>query len=90
MEKTVEEIASDLKTLGIQPCDIVLVHSSLKSLGYVNGGPETVIQGLLRAVGDDGTLLMPALSYGQEPHDVHGTHETPSNVGAIPEYFRKR
>ena len=89
-QNTIERIASDLEALGIQSGDIVLVHSSLKSLGHVKGGPETVIQGLLQAIGDDGTLLMPALSYGQEPHHTHSARETPSNVGAIPEHFRKR
>jgi len=89
-QDTTERIASDLKALGIQRGDVILVHSSLKSLGYVEGGPETVIQGLVKATGDDGTLLMPALSYMQNPHHIHNTRETPSNVGAIPEYFRKR
>ena len=89
-QDTTERIASDLKALGIQSGDVILVHSSLKSLGYVEGGPETVIQGLLRAIGDDGILLMPALSYMQNPHHIHSTRETPSNVGTIPEYFRKR
>jgi len=89
-QDAIERIASDLKALGIQPGDIILVHSSLKSLGYVDGGSETVIQGLLKAIGNDGTLLMPALSYMQNPHHIHNTHDTPSNVGAIPEYFRKR
>ena len=85
-----ERIASDLEALGVQHGDIILVHSSLKSLGYVEGGAETVIQGLLKAVEEDGTLLLPALSYMQTPHHIHSTRETPSNVGAIPEYFRKR
>lgn len=89
-QDTTERIASDLKSLGIKSGDIILVHSSFKSLGYVECGIETVVQGLLRAIGDDGTLLMPALSYMQNPPLMHSTHETPSNVGAIPEYFRKR
>ena len=89
-QDTTERIADDLKALGIQSGDVILVHSSLKSLGHIEGGPETVIQGLLRAIGDDGTLLMPALSYMQNPHHIHSTRETPSNVGTIPEYFRKR
>jgi aminoglycoside 3-N-acetyltransferase len=89
-QDTTERIASVLKSLGIQSGDVILVHSSLKSLGYVEGGIETLIQGLLRTIGDDGTLLMPALSYMQNPPLIHSTHETPSNVGAIPEYFRKR
>ncbi|WP_222597506.1 aminoglycoside N(3)-acetyltransferase [Edaphobacter albus] len=48
--------------MGIRTGDIVLVHSSLKSLGWVNGGPVAVIQALLRAVGDDGTIVMPTQS----------------------------
>lgn len=84
------QIADDLCSLGIRPGDIVLVHSSLKSLGVVPGGPETVIRGILNAIGDAGTLLMPALSYMQVPHHIHNTLQTPSNVGTLPEYFRKR
>lgn len=86
-QQTIQRIARDLNDLGIRSGDIILVHSSLRSVG---SGPETVIQGLLRAVGKAGTLLMPALSYKQKPHHLHSTRETPSNVGVIPEYFRKR
>jgi aminoglycoside 3-N-acetyltransferase len=89
-QDNINKIAGDLETLGIRHGDMILVHSSLKSLGYVNGGPETVIQGLLKAIGDDGTLLLPALSYQQNPHHIHNVRETPSNVGTIPEYFRKK
>jgi len=88
--QTTERIASDVRTLGVQPGDIILVHSSLKSLGYVPGGPETVIRGLSQAVTPDGTLLLPALSWKQQPPHIHSTLHAPSNVGAIPEYFRTR
>jgi len=59
----VAEIAEALQQLGVRPGGVLLVHSSLSSLGYVPGGPETVIQALLKALGPGGTLLMPALSY---------------------------
>jgi len=69
-----------------------LVHSSLSSMGIVPGGAETVIQGLLTALGEDGTLLFPALSYEHAtPRNPYfDIKRTPSNVGAIPEYFRTR
>ncbi len=86
--QTAEHIASDLRALGVQPGDVIMVHSSLKSLGCVPGGPETVIRGLIEAVTQDGTLLLPALSWKQQPPHIHSTLHTPSNVGAIPEYFR--
>jgi len=88
--QTVERIAENLGTLGVGQGDVVLVHSSLRSLGEPRVQAETVIQGLLRALGPEGTLLFPALSYKQQPKDVHSTCASPSNVGALPEYFRQR
>lgn len=87
-----ELIAVGMLTAGLRPGGVVLVHSSLSSLGYVPGGAETVVRGLLQALGQGGTLLMPALSYqhvhpGQPVFDVA---KTPANVGAIPEHFRTR
>ncbi len=85
-------IAADLQRLGVRPGGVLLVHSSLSSLGYVLGGPETVIRGLLQALGPEGTLLIPALSYEHVTSKApfFDVRRTPSNVGAIPEAFRKR
>mgnify|MGYP001424697884 CR=1 FL=1 len=83
---------SDLRRLGLRPGGIVLVHSSLSSLGQLPGGPETVIRALLEAIGPEGTLLLPALSYNLVTPDqpVFDLRKTGSNIGAIPEYFRRR
>ncbi|HHE70692.1 MAG TPA: AAC(3) family N-acetyltransferase [Chloroflexi bacterium] len=88
----VAEIAEALQQLGVRPGGVLLVHSSLSSLGYVPGGPETVIQALLKALGPGGTLLMPALSYlyVTPKRPLFDVRTTPSNVGAIPEAFRLR
>ena len=59
-------------------------------MGPVPGGIETLVAGLLRGLGPTGTLLLPALSYLQDPPQVHDARRTPSNVGAVPEYFRRR
>lgn len=82
------KIAADALKLGINKGDTVLVHSSLRSLGKVS--PADVIEGLINAVGEEGTLVFPALSYlhcnpNQREFDYY---KTPSNVGALPEYFR--
>lgn len=92
MTNFVHRVTHDLCALGVREGGVLLVHSSLSALGHVDGGPETVIQGLLGALGQEGTLLMPALTYetvtrGSPTFDVR---RTPSNVGAIPEYFRTR
>ena len=84
------KIATEIRDLGVFPGDTVLVHSSLKSLGNVPGGIETVIQGFLLAIGPDGTLLMPALSGALQSPGFFDVKLVPTNIGAVPEYFRTR
>ncbi|MBR2357210.1 MAG: AAC(3) family N-acetyltransferase [Lentisphaeria bacterium] len=52
-------IAASLRDLGLRNGDIVLLHSSLISLGKVNGGPAAVIDAFLEVIGNEGTLLVP-------------------------------
>jgi aminoglycoside 3-N-acetyltransferase len=87
-----DRIAEGLLVAGVRPGGVILVHSSLKSMGHVPGGPETVILGLLQALGREGTLLLPGLSFSTVNADnpVFDVRHTPSCVGAIPEYFRTR
>jgi aminoglycoside 3-N-acetyltransferase len=87
-----QRIAQDLRAVGVKPGGVLLVHSSLSALGPVPGGAETVVQGLFEALGPDGTLLMPALSYARVTPEqpLFDVRLTPSNIGAIPEYFRTR
>src|SRR5690349_11757278 len=59
---TVSSLAADLAALGVAPGMTLVVHSSLKSLGWVNGGPVAVILGLEQALGPEGTLVMPTHS----------------------------
>jgi aminoglycoside 3-N-acetyltransferase len=87
-----ERFVADLGSLGVRPGSVLLVHSSLKSIGQVPGGAETVIQGLLIAIGEAGTLLMPALTYEavRSSNPVFDVRTTPSCVGIITETFRLR
>lgn len=52
-------LARDLTELGVAPADTLLVHSSLRSLGWVCGGAQAVVQALTDAVGPQGTLAVP-------------------------------
>ena len=56
---TVGRIAADLRDLGAEAGDTLLVHSSLSSLGWVAVGPSAVVDALLEVVGPEGTLVMP-------------------------------
>ena len=86
------QFQKDLLALGVRRGGVLLVHSSLRSLGVMPNGAESVIAGLLDVLGADGTLLMPALSYEHvTPNNPQfDVNKTPSNVGALPEFFRLR
>lgn len=60
--QTRHSLATDLRALGLRAGDIVLCHTSLRSLGWVCGGPVAVVQALLDVLGPDGTLVVPAHS----------------------------
>lgn len=57
---TPENLASDFRKLGVQPGMTVIVHSSLRSLGWVAGGAVAVVQALMNVLTEQGTLVMPA------------------------------
>ena len=50
------ELIAGIRELGVREGSLVLVHASLSSLGWVVGGPETVVRALLEAIGPAGTL----------------------------------
>jgi len=54
------DIETGLRGLGLSTGDIVLVHSSLSSLGQVEGGARTVVDAFLAVLGREGTLAVPA------------------------------
>ncbi|MCP4640556.1 MAG: AAC(3) family N-acetyltransferase [bacterium] len=88
------EITEGFWGLGIRPSDTLLMHSALSSFGYVEGGADAVIDGILNALGDDGTLLVPTLTGSEElspenPPNVDLRSE-PCWVGRIPETLRQR
>ena len=79
---------------GIKKNDIVLVHSSLGRIGYVENGPDDVIDALLEVIGKNGLLVMPGFSEPKYDKNikmhVFDLQNTPTYTGIIPETFRKR
>jgi len=59
---TQESVVADLRRLGVETGTVLIVHSSLSAMGWVNGGPVTVIEALMEVLTEDGTLVMPTHS----------------------------
>ena len=87
---TLSQLQNDLSALGIRPGDSVLMHSSWKSLGGVEGGAKGFFEAFIDLLGPEGTLILPALSYEtvSEEHPVFDQKSTPACIGFLPEYFR--
>jgi aminoglycoside 3-N-acetyltransferase len=66
-------LAADLHRLGVRPRDILIVHSSLSSMGWVVGGAQAVVEALRDAVGATGTVTMPGHSaeFSEPSHWQH-------------------
>lgn len=54
-----DEITAGLRALGLSAGDIVLLHSSLSSIGLVEGGAGTVVRAFQEVLGEAGTLVVP-------------------------------
>ncbi|MBK7181792.1 MAG: AAC(3) family N-acetyltransferase [Bacteroidetes bacterium] len=92
---TKQKLIEDFKKIGLKSGDSVLVHSSLSKIGFVEGGPSTIVDALFDVIGKEGTLLFPTFpAKGRnkthlEEHPIFDIKNTPSQMGSITEYFRK-
>jgi Aminoglycoside N3''-acetyltransferase len=82
-----KDIVAGLERLGLRRGDRVLVHSSLSSFGPVTGGADTVIDALLEAVGETGTVVVPTFGCSDEVFDPSSSE---TGLGVIPRVFWKR
>jgi len=80
------DLAAGLRHLGLGRGDLVYVHSSLSSLGWVEGGASAVLEAMRDVVGPAGTLMVPTFTFsGTDTFDVL---RSPSKTGAITEAVR--
>lgn len=85
---TRESLTSDARRLGVEAGDTLLVHSSFKSIGPVEGGAAAVVGALEDALGTEGLLLMPSFNLVENRAATWNVATTPSTVGYLTEFFR--
>ena len=79
---TREQIAVEVKGLGIDAGDTVMLHASVGAMGWIVGGPDRVLEAMRMVLGETGTLLMYA-GWDGSPYDVTlGMPELPEALKA--------
>jgi aminoglycoside 3-N-acetyltransferase len=85
---TFEQLLDGFRSLGVTEGDTLLVHSSYKSFGEVDGGPATVNRALEAALGVEGTLIMPTFNFDFNKGSPWDVRTTPSKMGVLTELVR--
>ncbi|TYP69743.1 aminoglycoside N(3)-acetyltransferase [Paenibacillus methanolicus] len=71
---TREDLVQGLRGCGLQAGSTVIAHSSMRKLGFIVGGAETLVRALLDVVGEEGTIVLPSQTWKNlDPETgVHG------------------
>ena len=88
---TKEMLFRQLSEMKIDPKGTLLIHSSMKAIGQVEGGADTVIDALMEYM-KDGLLVLPTHTWAQihENNNVFNVKTEPSCVGLLTNVFRMR
>ncbi|MBQ6696279.1 MAG: AAC(3) family N-acetyltransferase [Lachnospiraceae bacterium] len=88
---TKEALKNDLNKMGLSGEEAIMVHSSMKAIGEVDGGADTVVDAFMEYF-QEGLLMMPTHTWAQMKagYDTFDPATEPACVGILPNVFRKR
>lgn len=88
---TEEALINDLKNMGLSGTEAIMVHSSMKAIGDVAGGADTVVDAFMNYF-REGLLMMPTHTWAQmnAEYSTFNPATEPACVGILPNTFRKR
>ncbi|WP_139452362.1 AAC(3) family N-acetyltransferase [Campylobacter armoricus] len=88
------DLIKAFENLGIKKGDILCVHTELFNFGIPllprNEFLQTIIDCFFEVIGKEGTLIMPTFTYSFCKNEVYDKLNSPTKMGALNEYFRKR
>ncbi|HEY5563519.1 MAG TPA: AAC(3) family N-acetyltransferase [Clostridiaceae bacterium] len=85
------DLINSFKELEIKRDDTLLVHSSMKSIGNVENGADTVLDAFIEYL-EPGLLIFPTHSWAtiNENNNVFNVLKEPACIGILPNLFMKR
>ena len=91
MAYTKADLKHDLAAMGLTGTETILIHSSMKSIGPVEGGADTVLDAWMEFFAE-GLLLLPTHTWRfiNEENRVFDVRRSPCCVCILPELFRQR
>ena len=86
-----QQLKDQLESMGLKGDETILIHSSMKAIGAVDGGADTVLDAWMEYF-KDGLLLLPTHTWKTVNADnpVYNPYTTPSYVGLLTNMFMKR
>ena len=89
MAYTKADLKHDLAAMGLTGNETILIHSSMKSIGPVEGGADTVLDAWMEFFAE-GLLLLPTHTWRfiNEENRVFDVRRSPCCVAILPELFR--
>lgn len=86
-----QQLKDQLESIGLKGDETILIHSSMKSIGEVDGGADSVLDAWMEYF-KDGLLLLPTHTWKTVNADnpVYNPQTTPSCVGLLTNMFMKR
>lgn len=88
---TKSDLKKNLQNMGLVGKETILIHSSMKAIGQIEGGAEAVLDALMDFFAE-GLLLLPAHTWKtvNESHPVFDIRKEEACVGILPNLFLKR
>ena len=88
---TKEGLLRDLQNMGLAPTDAVMVHASMKAVGPVAGGADTVLDAFMEYF-REGLYMMPTHTWSSIKKDnpIFDPSIEPACIGLLPNLLRQR
>ena len=88
------DLIRDIEAMRIKKTDTLLIHSSMKAIGAVDGGADTALDAFIEHLVLDGAglLIFPTHTWATIPKetDIYDPATSPSCVGILTNLFMKR
>lgn len=94
-EVSKKQLISDLNRIGVSKGDHLAITLSFKSIGHVQGGPNTFLDTLLEVVGSEGTIMVNTYThsislFALQPDFIFDSKLSVPYTGLVPKTLLKR